>query len=271
MKTLNVNGLELNYVERGSGDETVVFSHSFLVDHRQFDAQIAALESRYRVIAYDHRDHGRSSRARTAYGLDDLVSDAVGVIEATGSAPCHFCGSSTGGFVGLRLAIGHRKLLRSVVLMDTSAERERWYRRLKYHVLFTALGVLGTGPVLGFAVRAMFGRTSRSDPSRAALLDEWARRIAGNDPAALQRFGRAVTARESVLEQLAHVEIPALVIVGDQDDTLPLPLSRHMAEAIRGARMEVIEGGGHLNTIECPEAVNAALLQFLGQVETTMG
>lgn len=87
MKTLNVDGLELHYVERGSGDQTVVFSHSFLVDHRQFEAQVAALESRYRFIAYDHRDHGRSSSARQAYRLDDLVRDAIGVIEATGAAP----------------------------------------------------------------------------------------------------------------------------------------------------------------------------------------
>lgn len=149
--------------------------------------------------------------------------------------------------------------------MDTSAERELWYRRLKYHALFLALGLVGTGPVLGFAMRAMFGRTSRCDPARAALLDAWADRIAKNDPASLRRFGKAVTNRESVLEQLTRVQIPALVIVGDEDRTLPLTVSRHIAESIHGARLEVVEGG-HLNTIECPEAVNNALLRVLEQV-----
>lgn len=263
MPTVESQGTEIHYVERGAGEQTVVLAHSYLVDHRQFEGQIAALEKSYRVIAYDHRDHGNSSRASTQYALDDLVNDALTVIGHTSAQPCHFVGLSTGGFVGLRLALHHRELLRSLVLMDTSAQAEPLYKRMKYQAMFLALRALGTSPVLGTAMRAMFGRTPRNDPDRAATLRVWRERIKANDPAALIRFGNAIFARDNVLSQLNNLDIPTLITVGEEDAALPLPLSQHMTQAIQGARLEVIAKSGHLNTIESPAAVNAVLVPFI--------
>jgi pimeloyl-ACP methyl ester carboxylesterase len=263
MPTLDIDGVELNYVERGTGAQTVVFSHSYLVDHRQFEAQMAALEESYRVIAYDHRDCGLSSTSATPYDLDDLVRDAVGVIEATGAAPCHFVGLSTGGFVGLRIALHHRELLASLVLMDTSAEAESLVHRLQYNAMFLTLRALGTRPLLGSAMRLMFGRSSLMDPSQAGVLSLWRERIAANDPGALVRFGRAISARDDVLQELRDVDVPTLVMVGEEDRALPPPLAAHMADAIPAARLEVIREAGHLITIEKPHAVNAVLVPFI--------
>jgi 3-oxoadipate enol-lactonase len=263
MPRVSTSQVELSYVERGAGEQAVVFSHSYLVDHRHFEAQMAALQRRYRVIAYDHRDHGDSGKAQKSYTLDDLVLDAVAVIEATGAAPCHFVGLSTGGFVGLRLALRHRALLRSLVLMDTSAEAEPLLQRLQYEAMFLALRTAGVWPVIGPAMRAMFGPAVLRDRSRAAEVALWRQRIAANDPAALIRFGRAIFARDDILGQLREIDVPALVIVGERDRALPPRIARRMAEAIAGARLEVIADAGHLTTIESPEAVNAALLPFI--------
>jgi pimeloyl-ACP methyl ester carboxylesterase len=266
MPTITTGGVELYYTDRGHGDQTVVFSHSYLVDQRQFEDQIAALEQRYRVIAYDHRDHGRSSRVKTPYALEDLVDDAVAVIEQTGAGPCHFVGLSTGGFVGLRLALRHRSLLRSLVLMDTSAEAEPLVNRIRYQMMFLVLRLLGPRPVLGSAMRAMFGGTPRRDPTRANELAVWRERIAANDPAALVRFGNAIFRRDDVLARLRGVDLPVLVMVGEEDTSTPPPLARNIATAIPGARLEVVPASGHLSTVESPERINAVLVPFLDGV-----
>ncbi len=263
MPIVKSGGAEIHYVERGSGGQSVVLAHSYLVDHRQFEEQIAALEKSYRVIAYDHRDHGSSSRATAPYTLDDLVDDAVAVIEQTGAQPCHFVGLSTGGFVGLRLALHHRRLLRSLVLMDTSAESEPMYKRMKYKAMFLALRGLGVSPVIGTAMRAMFGHTTRKDPEQAAMLGVWRERIKANDPMALVRFGNAIFGRDDVLSQLKSLDIPTLIVVGEEDAALPPALSQHMSQAIPGARLEIIANAGHLSTIENPVAVNAVLVPFV--------
>jgi len=263
MRSARNGEVELAWIERGTGDRTVVFSPSYLVDHRHFEPQIAALEGRYRVIAYDHRDHGESSRAPGRYGLDDIVADAVAVIEASGAAPCHFVGLSTGGFVGLRLALRNRELLRSLVLMDTSGERESLARRLKYESMFAVLRLFGTRPLLGAAMRGMFGRSALADPERAQELAVWRDRIAASDPAALIRFGRAIFHRDGVLGRLGSVDVPALVLVGEEDRSTPPFRARRLTAALPGARLGTIPRAGHLSTLDNPTAVNAALAAFL--------
>ena len=129
MQRLGVGDVELAYLDEGSGPETVVFSHSFLVDSRQYDHQIEALTERYRVVAFDHRDHGSSSRSTVPYELADLVEDAVSLVRGLDLAPCHWVGHSTGGFVGMRIAYQHPELLSSVVLMSTDAGTERPVQR----------------------------------------------------------------------------------------------------------------------------------------------
>lgn len=257
------SGIDLHVVERGAGAQTVVFSHSFLLDHRHFEPQIAALEDRYRIIAYDHRDHGRSGRAGARYGIDDLVADGIAVIEQTGSAPCHWVGLSAGGFVGMRVAIRRPDLLRSLVLMDTAGGAEPLASRLRYNLMLAALPLVGTRPFEGTAMRSLFGRTARADPQMAPLLQTWRERMRNSDPAALVRFGRAIWSRDDVLEDLGHVSLPTLAIAGAEDRPIPPSVSQRIARAIPGARFEVIAGAGHICTIERPEAVNRTLRPFI--------
>ncbi|NIR38383.1 MAG: alpha/beta fold hydrolase, partial [Actinobacteria bacterium] len=240
-----------------------VFSHSYLVDSHQFDAQIEALADRYRVIAFDHRDHGRSSRATAPYDLDDLVDDTVGFIEQLGIAPCHFIGLSTGGFVGMRIAFRRPELFRSVTLMDTDAGAERALAKTKNKGLLLALRLVGLGPLMGQAMKAMFGPQFLKDADRREEAAFWRRRIRDNDPAALVRFGNAIFARSDVLEELRGVDLPCLVVAGAKDRALPKDAAPAMAAAIPGARLEFIADAGHLCTIEKPDEVTAVLSSFL--------
>lgn len=262
------SGLRLHAVVHGPEDaaETVVLSHSYLADHTHFAPQIRALSARYRVIAYDHRDHGRSDHARAPYDLSALVEDAVAVIGHTGAAPCHWVGLSTGGFVGMRLALDHRALLRSAVWMDTSAEAEPWRTRLKYGAMLAALRVVGTGPLMGAVIPLMFGRSTLDDPDRAELVDHWRRRMAANDPQALIRFGRAIWSRDDVLQRLRTLDLPVLAMGGLEDLAMPRAHTWVLSRAVPGATRVEVPRAGHLCTVEQPEVVNAAILDFLDGV-----
>lgn len=264
MPTVSLNGAELFYVEQGSGPETVVFSHSYLVDHRHFEPQIDALSERYRVIAYDHRGHGRSGPPPAGFDMESIYDDAIGVIEATGAAPCHFIGLSTGGFVGQRIAIRRPELLTSLTLMDTSADPEPRLKRLQYEAMFVTVKLAGYRPVIGEVMRKMFGRSFLRDPARASERRQWRERLMENDRDAMIRFGRAIFSREGVYGKLGGLPVPTLVVVGEADGATPPERARRIAEAVPGARLEVIPKAGHLCTIEEPERVSRVLLDFLG-------
>lgn len=125
MPHISVNGVTLHYEEQGSGAETVVFVHGLLMNHRMFDAQIEVLKTNYRCIAFDLRGQGQSEVTRSGYDMDNLTTDTAALIEALQCGPCHFVGLSMGGFIGMRLAIHHPHLLRSLSLLETSADRNR--------------------------------------------------------------------------------------------------------------------------------------------------
>lgn len=268
MPRIRVNDVELHYVERGSGEETVVFSHSYLADHRHFDCQIAALESRYRVIAFDHRDHGESGKPQRGYPFQSLVEDALGLMDATGAGPCHWVGLSTGGFVGMRLAIHHPERLRSLVLMDTSSTGEPALNRLKYQGMFLALRVAGVKPLMNTTMKLMFGKSSFANPTLSETLATWKARMAANDPKSLIRFGNAIFSRDDVTDLLRGVDLPTLVMVGAQDLATPPGLARKIAASIPNAQLEIIENAGHLSTLEAPDAINRAILEFLSATST---
>lgn len=263
MKTVDVNGLSLAYDEWGSGNETVVLSHSFLVDHGQFASQAEMLADHYRVLAFDHRGHGDSAKLKGRYDMEAIYADAVGFIEATSAAPCHFVGLSTGGFVGLRLGFRRPDLLKSLVLMDTSAEKESFLKRAKYEAMFAVVRRAGFKPLIGRTMSIMFGPEFLKDPDRQHEVAYWRERIMANDVEALVAFGRGIFGRSPVVDHLAEITVPTLVMVGEHDEPQPVARARTIASGIEGVLSYVIPRAGHLSTIENPEEVNAALGSFL--------
>lgn len=265
MPELMANGTRLFYTDTGDGEEVVVFSHSYLVDLRQFEHQIAALSQDFRVIAYDHRDHGRSATVPGAYTLDDITQDGLALLDGLGLERVHWIGLSTGGFVGQRIALQQPERLRSLVLMDTSALPEPRLNRLKYRGMFAVLRLVGFGPVIGATKKALFGPTFLQGAAHAEARALWTERIQAMDPAAIIRFGNAIFSRGDILPELRRLQVPTLVVVGEDDRATTPTKARALAGAIPGARLELIPDAGHLSTIEQPEAAAEVLRAFLAE------
>jgi pimeloyl-ACP methyl ester carboxylesterase len=266
MPTLAVNGATLWYTDQGAGPETIVFAHGLLWDGRMFDAQVAALKSRYRCITFDFRGQGRSGVTPDGYDMDTLSDDAAALIQALGAAPCHFVGLSMGGFVGMRLAARRPELIRSLVLMETSADPEPAENAPKYRAMGLVgrvFGRLGFRLVAGRVMRIMFGRKFLDDPGRAAERAEWRSRLMANHSVGITRALAGVIDRNAIHHELGKIRCPTLVMVGDQDvATVPAKAER-IRDAIAGARLVIIPGAGHTSSAEEPAFVNAALEEFL--------
>ena len=124
MPNIDVNGQSIHYIETGTGPETIVFSHGYLMRHQIFDAQIAELSTTHRVIAFEHRGHGNSGPCYDAFGIYDLVDDTAVLIDTLVGGPVYFAGMSTGGYVGLRLLLRRPDLIKRLVMIDTAAQAE---------------------------------------------------------------------------------------------------------------------------------------------------
>jgi pimeloyl-ACP methyl ester carboxylesterase len=263
---MEINGVNISYTDTGQGTP-IVFSHGLLMSGEMFRAQISRLKDRYRCISYDHRGQGGSEVTGDGYDMETLTSDAAALIEKLDAGPCHFVGLSMGGFVGMRLAARHPELIRSLVLLETSADPEPAENVTKYRRLNFIARWFGLGLVINQVMPIMFGTTFMNDPARAADRKEWSRRIVGNHRIGITRAVKGVIERKGVFDELGAITCPTLVAVGDEDVATVAEKSVRMVGAIKGAVLERIPNAGHSSTIEQPDFVSDLVERFLAPID----
>ncbi len=263
MPILEVNSAKIYYEEHGAGPETIVFAHSLLFNCRMFDDQVNALKDRYRCIAYDFRGQGQSEVTRNGYDMDSLYEDAVAIIDQLDCAPCHFLGFSMGGMVALRIAIRRPDLLKSLILVDTSADPEPSENLPKYRLLTIIARWIGPWAVAGQIMPIMFGQKFLTDPARADLVEKWRGQATQNDRIGVTKAVTGVITREAVYDQIDTITIPTLIIVGEKDTATGPEKSERMHERIPNSMLITVPDAGHMTPVEEPDAVITALKDFL--------
>jgi len=263
MPRIKVNNISLNYQEQGSGAETILFVHGLLFNHRMFSEQVDALKSDYRCISVDLRGQGESEITRSGYDMDTLTGDIGALIRALDCAPCHFVGLSMGGFIGLRLAIRNPQLLSSLSLLDTTADAEPRENLFKYHLLSYVGRVFGFRPVIGQLLSIMFAKETLESESCREMVEYWKQQLASNNRTGSVRAAMGAIKREGVSQQLASINTPTLIMVGDQDVATPVDKSERMHRGIAQSELKIIAGAGHSSCIERAEAVTGALSSFI--------
>ena len=110
----------------------------------------------------------------------------------------------------------------------------------------------------------MFGRTFLTDPARAEERREWRGRMSRNHRLGVTRATIGVITRAGVFNEIDKIRVPTLILVGEEDVAVPPVHSHRLQERIPGSQLEIIPRAGHTSTVEEPEAVNAAITNFLG-------
>ena len=263
--TVQANGQELYYELHGEGPPLVLVMGIGYDSSLWTLAQVPVLSTQFQVILVDNRDAGRSSKARHPYTIADMADDLAGLLDALGIQRSHLLGLSMGGMIALEFALRHGDRLNRLVLTGTGAAPARsavdpiqiwdWVKAND-----------PTGEVFG-------GQQFVSLFSTAFLRNHHAVRdtaelLASNPyPMTPDAYGRQADAYRQfdALDRLAAVTAPTLVVVGEQDLLTPPWIAGEVAEAIPGARFEIIRGDGssHVVPIECPDEFNGLVLNFL--------
>lgn len=255
-KIVHVNGVALAYEVEGTG-EPVVLIHGLGSTRADWQPQLLAL-SRYRVVRYDVRGHGASSRPASGYDLPTLAADAAALIRALDLGSAHIVGLSLGGMIGLQLAVAQPELVRSLTVVNSGPEvvghtrQEKWQLALRLLLTWT-LGPRHLGKLLA---KRLF-----SKPEQEPLRRDFIAQMAKNDRHAYLATTRAVLGW-SVAHRLAEVVCPVLVVSGDRDYT-PVSRKQQYARHLRDAKLVVIRDSGHATPIDQPQAFNDELVRFL--------
>ncbi len=267
MPFAEVNGTRIHYTDTGGDGPAIVFSHGLLFDTRMFDAQVAALRDRYRCIAFDHRGQGQSAVPATGYDMDTLAEDAAALIRSLGVEKCHFAGLSMGGFVAQRLAVNHPELLRSVTILDSAADPEPVENLKGYNMLNFLMRWVGAWSIVGSLMPILFGKSFLADDAKKDIRDTWRNRLKKLSRKGTPLAVKGVLERGSFSDQLPKITLPTLIIVGEEDVATVPAKSEKMHAAIAGSKLVYIPKAGHSSPIENPEAVTAAIEEFIAQAD----
>jgi 3-oxoadipate enol-lactonase len=265
MPRVRVGDIEMYYVEAGAG-EPLLLIMGFGGDHTAWAFQIAALATRYRVIAFDNRGVGQTDVPDQPYTTRLMALDALGLMDALEVDGAHVIGISMGGMIAQELALKRPERVRSLHLGCTLARPDPYLLALNaaWREMRIAMGREATLRTLALW---LFSPTTFAE--RPELLETLLQTsLANPHPQTLTGFlrqGEAVAAHDT-LERLATIRCPTLVSVAEDDILVPPRFSRALASRILGAELQVIPAAGHGYFLERPDAFNQLSLDFLDRV-----
>ena len=259
---IKANGIQMNYELTGKEEGPVlVLSHSLGCSLEMWNPQMASLESRFRVLRYDTRGHGGTEAPAGAYTFDLLTEDVIGLLDALDLSQVHFIGLSMGGMIGQYLALKYPQRLRSLILCDTAAVVSKenqpvWQARID------AARENGLRALVDATLERWFSPPFlNADSPMVALIR---RQFLATPVKGYLGCSEAIR-NLNTLHRLSEIEIPALIIVGEEDPGTPVSAARAIHERIRNSRLLVIPAARHLTNVEQPEVFNRAILDFLGE------
>lgn len=162
----------------------------------------------------------------------------------------------------MRLAARYPELVRTLTLMNTTAEKEKLSNRIRYGFLAQLVKLIGPAPFTPIAVKELFGRTTRHSESRRPMLEVWTAKLRAR-PKNIAHSLLAVMNRLDVTGEVSSIRCPTLIITGEDDTAQPPENSQSLAAAIRGAKVICIAGAGHSSSLENPDAVIAAIREHM--------
>ncbi len=252
--------MRLHHVRRGSGPPLLLIQ-GMSGNHLHWgEPFLSRLEPDFDVVAYDHRGVGLSPRAEPGFSIADLADDAAALLDELEIESAHVLGISMGGMVAQELALRHPGRLRTLALGCTYAGGAEG--RLTDPAVWQSLA---DGMASGDRERAVrAGWEVNVSAAFAADEDAYAayRETALTHPTAVAVIlmqSRAVVGHDTSA-RLAEIVAPTLVVHGSEDRMLDVSNGRAIARAIPGARLEVLDGVGHMFWIEAPER-SAALVR----------
>jgi 3-oxoadipate enol-lactonase len=260
---VTVNGITVNYTLDGPANAPVVtLSHSLATDLSMWEPQMKALTARYRVLRYDTRGHGGTDAPAGAYTLTQLADDARALLKALGVARTHWIGLSMGGMIGQTLALASPEVFQSLALCDTSSRipaemKPAWADRIR------TAETQGMEPLVEPTIGRWFTAPFRE--RRKDVVEQVRTMIRNTKPQGYVGCCHAIAALD-LTDKLGAIQIPTLIIVGEEDLGTPVTASEAIKAKIVGSELEILKSAAHLSNMEQPEAFTAALTSFLSRV-----
>jgi pimeloyl-ACP methyl ester carboxylesterase len=256
--------VDLHYRETGSGAPLVLL-HAFPLSSAMWLAQREGLADAFRVITPDQRGFGGSPLGEGEPSLEVVADDLAAFLDARGLDRVALGGLSMGGYVAMAFLRRHGQRVSALLLADTKASADtETAKENRERIASAVLADPDSTVLVDDVLPTLVGETTVQQ--RPLVHGRVKALVQAAPPAAVAWAQRAMAARPDSFDTLRAVDVPTLVVNGTEDRISTEQDARAMADAVDGARLELIAGAGHLSAVEAPDEFNRLLRDFLASV-----
>ncbi len=258
-----IAGTELHYDVRGTGVPLLLL-HAFPLSYAMWDDQVKALAGPCQVVRFDDRGFGATPPGDAILTMERIADDAAALLDHLGIGQAVVGGCSMGGYATFAFVRRHADRVKALYLQDTRAGADTDEARRNRAALAEKVRKEGAAAASDAFLPKLLGTTSHAD--RPQVVDRVRSLIVANPPRGVADALGGLAARADSTPTLREIQVPTLVVCGEEDVLTPPAESEAMHRAITGSRLEIVPKAGHLANLENPDAVNRAILEFIGAV-----
>lgn len=257
-----LDGMEIGYDDGGTG-VPILFIHGFPHDRTLWTPQLQGMTAQARVLAVDLRGFGETTVA-PPYSMDQYADDLVGFLDMLHVERAVVAGLSMGGYIAFAMWRRHAKRIRALVLANTRAGADGDEAKERRRSQMALARTQGSNAIADAVLTGMLGKTTRG--KRPEIVNTVHRMISSAPVDGVIGALQAMIDRPDSTDTLRTIDVPTLVVTGDEDTIIPIEDVRSMQAGIRGSSLEVITGAGHLTNLERPAAFNHVVSEFLAKL-----
>ena len=255
---IQANGIAINYTLEGPADSPVLmFSNSLASNLHMWDGQAAAFSNEYRILRADTRGHGKTEATSPPYSIQQLLEDALGLLDALKIEKVHFCGLSLGGMIGQRFGAFNGDRLQSLTICDTTSQMRDptiWDDRVR------AAKEKGMGGIRSATVSRWF--TEAFVAAGNPILDKIGEMIETTKLDGFIGCCEAIKVMDHV-DILGDIKTPTIIVNGKQDMSTTVEAAQFLNDNIVDSKLLVLDPAAHLSNVEQEDAFNDALRAHL--------
>lgn len=257
---VKVNGITLNYTDRGQGP-AVLLVHAFPLSGVMWQSQIDALADRFRVIAPDLRGFGGSDAPTGPYPMETFAADLAGLLDTLGIEQVVLGGLSMGGYIAFAFWRNYPARVRALILADTRANPDNAEGKATRETNAQLAETQGASAIADQMLPKLLA------PNAPPALQSHVRSIIErNSPQGIAGALRGMALRPDATDLLTRIHVPTLFLVGAVDTLTTPDVMREMQAAVPNSRLVEIPGAAHVANLENPTAFNIALAEFLREM-----
>jgi 3-oxoadipate enol-lactonase len=262
MKTIKFSGLNINDYE-GTGFP-LIFVHAFPMSSNMWQPQVEFFESKFRVITYDVRGLGLSKSINNQFTMETYANDLLSIIEYLNLEKVFVCGVSMGGYIIMRSYIKNPGKFKGIILADTRAEKDDDTGLIsRSNIIFNLLNDKENKFRNEFISTFLTKLINKKNYDNLLIRNFLEKIIDENTNEGICGAQLALATRINSIDYLKSFNVPALILVGEDDVLTPPSCAETINNLILDSILKIIPDSGHLSNLENPIIFNKYILDFL--------